>query len=54
MNVKINVQCSDKEEMRFTGPLGEPQKGFSWFYEDLHGFDPGFVQHIMKLSKIKQ
>jgi hypothetical protein len=53
-NVKINVQCSNKEEMRSTGLLGESQKVFAWFYEDLHGFDPGLVQHIMKLARQKQ
>jgi hypothetical protein len=54
LNVKINVQCSGKEEMRFIGLLSEPQKFFSWFYEDLHGFDPGLVHHIMKLARKKQ
>jgi hypothetical protein len=53
-NVKINVQCSDKEEMGSTGLLGESQKVFSWSYEDLRGFDPGLVQHIMKLARQKQ
>jgi ribonuclease HI len=43
-NVKINVQCSDKEEMRFIGLLSGTQKVFSWFYEDLCGFDPGLVK----------
>jgi hypothetical protein len=42
-DVKINIQCSDKEEMRSTGLLGEYQKVFAWFYEDLCGFDPGLV-----------
>jgi ribonuclease HI len=53
-NVKIKVQCSDKEEMRSTRLLGEYQKVFAWSYEDLHGFDHGLVQHIMKLAKQKQ
>jgi hypothetical protein len=53
-NVKINVQCSGKEEMRFIGLLSEPQKVFAWFYEDLYGFDPGLVQHILKLTRQKQ
>ena len=52
-NVKINVQCSGKEEMRSTRLLGESQKVFSWSYEDLHGFDPSLVQHIMKLARKK-
>jgi hypothetical protein len=53
-NVKINVQCSGKEEMRFTKLLSEPQKVFSWFYEDLRGLDLGLVQHIMKLARKKK
>jgi hypothetical protein len=27
---------------------------FAWSYEDLRGFDPGLVQHIMKLARQKQ
>jgi hypothetical protein len=54
MNVKINVQCFDKEEMGSTGLLGESQNVFSWYYEDLSGFDLGLVQHIMKLATQKQ
>jgi hypothetical protein len=42
-NVKINTQCSDKEEMRFSKLLGGFQKVFSWSYKDLHGFDPGLT-----------
>jgi hypothetical protein len=53
-NVKINVQCSDEEEMRFTGLLGESQKVFAWSYEDLCGFDPGLVRHTIKLAGQKQ
>jgi ribonuclease HI len=53
-NVKINFQCSGKEEMRFIGLLSEPQKVFFWFYEDIRGLDPGLVQHIMKLARKKQ
>jgi ribonuclease HI len=53
-NVKINVQCFDKEEMRSTGLLGESQKVFAWSYEDLRSFDPGLVQHTMKPTRKKQ
>ena len=42
-NVKLNVQCSGKEEMRSTGLCGESQKVFAWYYEDLHDFDLGLV-----------
>jgi hypothetical protein len=53
-NVKIKVQCYNKEDMRSTRLLGESQKVFSWSYQDLHGFDPGLVQQIMKLARQKQ
>jgi hypothetical protein len=53
-NVKINVQCTGKEEMRSTRLLGGSQNVFAWSYEDLCGFDPSLVQHIMKLARKKQ
>jgi hypothetical protein len=53
-DVKINVQCSARKEMGSTELLGESQKVFSWSYEDLRGFDPGLVQHIIKLAGKKQ
>lgn len=53
MNVKTNVQCFDKEEMGSTELLGESQKIFSWYYEDLCDFNPGLVQDIMKLARQK-
>jgi hypothetical protein len=43
-NVKINVQGSNKKEMRSAELLGGFQKVFSWFNMDLRGFDPGLVQ----------
>jgi ribonuclease HI len=54
MNVKINVQCSDKEEMGSTRLLGRSHKVFAWSHEDLRGFDPSLVKHIMKLARQKQ
>ena len=39
-NVKIGVQCSDEEKLKFTKLLREFQDVFSWSYEDLRGFDP--------------
>jgi hypothetical protein len=53
-NVKIKVQCSGKEDMSSTRLLGESQKVFSWYYEELHGFESGLVQHIMKLVRKKK
>jgi hypothetical protein len=54
MNVKINVKCSDKEEIRYVGLFGESRKVFAWSYEDLRGFDLGLVQHTMKRARKKQ
>ena len=53
-NVKINIQGSDKEEMKYAKLLSGSQKVFSWFNAGLHGFDPGLVQHIMKTTREKQ
>jgi hypothetical protein len=53
-NVKIKVQCSSKEEMRYVELLGGFQNVFSWFNVGLRVFDPGLVHHIMKPSRKKQ
>ena len=53
-NVKIYIQGSDKEEMRFVELLGLFKKVFSWFNVVLHGFDPCLVQHVMKPARQKQ
>jgi hypothetical protein len=53
-NVKINVQCSGKEEMRFVELLGGFQNVFTSFDKDLCGFDPGLIQHTMKPARKKQ
>jgi hypothetical protein len=53
-NIKINIQGSDREEMKFVELLSGFQKVFSWFNVGLRGFDPGLVQYIMKTNKQKQ
>jgi hypothetical protein len=50
-NVKIGAQCSNEEEMKFAKILGEFQDVFSWSYEDLHGFDPGLIQHVIPIKE---
>ena len=50
-NVKIGAQCSDEEKMKFAKLLGEFQDVFSWSYEDLHGFDPGLIQHAIPIKE---
>jgi hypothetical protein len=46
-NVKIGAQCSDEEKMKFAKLLS----GFSWSYEDLHGFDPSLIQHANPIKE---
>jgi hypothetical protein len=59
-NVKIGAQCSNEKEMKFAKLLGEFEDVFSWYYEDLRGFDLGLIQHAipikegMKLVRKKQ
>jgi hypothetical protein len=53
-NVKINVQGYDKEERRSVELLGGLQNVFDWFNVDLHGFDPGLVQHTIKPARQKK
>jgi hypothetical protein len=59
-NVKKSIQCSDKEETKFSKLLGGLQNVFAWSYEDIHGFDLGLTQHDipikedMKLARKKQ
>jgi hypothetical protein len=50
-NVNISTQCSDREEMKFTKLLGGFQKFSSWPYEDLCGFDPGFLQNVIPIKE---
>jgi hypothetical protein len=50
-NVKIDAQCSDEEKMKFAKLLGEFQDVFAWSYEDLHGFDPGLIQHAIPIKE---
>ena len=42
-NVKIGAQCTDEEKLKFIELLHEFQDVFSWYYEDLHGFDPALI-----------
>jgi hypothetical protein len=50
-NVKIGFQCSDEEKIKFSKLLGEFQYVFAWSYEDLHGFDPGLIQHAIPIKE---
>jgi hypothetical protein len=50
-NVKIGAQCSDEEKLKFTKLLGEFQDVFSWYYEDICGFDPAIIQHSICIKE---
>jgi hypothetical protein len=50
-NVKIGAQCFDEEKMKFAKILGEFQDVFSWSNEDLHGFDPGLIYHVIPIKE---
>jgi hypothetical protein len=50
-NVKIGAQCSDEEKMKLAKLLGEFQDVFAWSYEDLHGFDPALIHHVVPIKE---
>jgi hypothetical protein len=50
-NVKIGVQCTDEEMLNFTELLREIQDVFSWYYEDLCGFDTSLIQHAIPIKE---
>jgi ribonuclease HI len=52
-NVKIGSQCSDEEKTKFVRLLGEFQDVFAWSYDDLHGFNPVLIQHVILFEGIK-
>jgi len=51
MNVKIIVHYSDKEDMKSVDLLRGFQNVFSWFNEDIHGFDLGLIQRTMEPAR---
>jgi hypothetical protein len=50
-NVKIRAQCTDEEKLKFTELLREFQDGFSWSYEDIHGFYHALIQHAIPMKE---
>jgi hypothetical protein len=50
-NVKIGAQCTDEEKLKFTELLWEFQDVFSWYYEDIHGFDLALIQHAISIKE---
>jgi hypothetical protein len=49
--VKLCAQCSDEEKVKFTELLREFQDVFAWSYEDLRGFDPSLIQHVIPIKE---
>jgi hypothetical protein len=37
--------------MKFTNLLHEFQNLFSWSYEDIRGFDPSLIKHVIPIKK---
>jgi hypothetical protein len=50
-NVKIGAQCSDEGKLKFSRLLGEFQDVFVCSYEDLSGFDPSLIQHVISVKE---
>jgi hypothetical protein len=50
-NVKIGAQCTDEEKLKFTELLCEFQDVFAWSYEDLRGFDPALIHHVIPIKE---
>jgi hypothetical protein len=51
LNIKVNVQVSDKERLKSVELIGRFQDVFVWFDMDLRGFDLGLVHHTMKPTR---
>ena len=51
-NVKIGTQCFDEEKLKFKELLHEFQDVFSWYYEDLCGFDPSLIKHSIPIKEV--
>jgi hypothetical protein len=49
--VKLGAQCSEEEKAKFTELLREFQDVFAWSYEDLSGFDPCLILHVIPINK---
>jgi len=50
-NVKIGSHYFDEEKLKFVKLPGEFQDVFSWSYEDLCGFDPDLIQHVIPIRE---
>jgi hypothetical protein len=50
-NVKIGAQCTDEEKLKFTELLREFKDVFAWSCEDIFGFDPSLIQHVIPIKE---
>jgi ribonuclease HI len=50
-NVKIGSQCTNEEKLKFIELLHEFEDVFAWSYEDLRGFDPDLIQHVIPIKE---
>jgi hypothetical protein len=49
--VKLGAQCSDEEKEKLKKHLSGFQDVFAWSYEDLHGFYPFLIQHVIPINE---
>jgi len=47
----IKAHCTDEEKDKFSTLFCEFIDVFAWSYKDLHGFDPGVIQHSIPLEE---
>jgi ribonuclease HI len=49
--LKVGAQCSEEEKAKFMDLFHEFKDVFSWSYEDLRGFDPSIIQHVIPIKE---
>jgi hypothetical protein len=49
--LKTGGRCSEDEKKKFMDLFHEFRDVFSWSYEDLHGFDPRIIQHVIPIKE---
>jgi len=49
--LKIGARCSKQEKQKFMDLFCEFRDVFAWSYEDLCGFDPSVIQHVIPIKE---
>ena len=50
-NVYISITCTEEENKQFIDLFKEFKDIFAWSYADLRGFDPGVIQHAIRIKE---